>query len=86
MTFIKSFAIGMTILIVSGCGYISNPFTMNVMPTLTSEVVASKSEECIKKNGIPDPYPPKKPQVVFCKTKSVLPPGYVSPVPYVKVI
>lgn len=86
MTLIKSFVIGITILKVSGCGYISNPFTMNVMPILSPEVVASKSEECIRKNTIPEPYPPDKPQIVLCKTKSVLPPGYVSPVPYVRVI
>lgn len=59
---------------------------MNVMPTLTPEVIAQKSDECVKKNLIPEPYPADKPQVVLCKTKSVLPPGYVSPVPYVKVL
>lgn len=73
-------------LMFTSCGYVSNPFTMNVMPTLTPEVIAQKSDECLKKNGIPEPYPPDKPQIVQCKTKSVLPPGYVSPVPYVKVI
>lgn len=78
--------VGISILVLCGCGVISNPFTMNVMPTLTQEVIAAKSEECNKKRGIPESYPPKKPQVVFCKTKSVLPPGYVSPVPCVKVI
>lgn len=74
------------LLLLSACGYIENPFTMNVMPTLTPEVIAQKSDECVKKNGIPEPYPADKPQVVLCKTKSVLPPGYVSPVPYVKVL
>ena len=78
--------IGISISILCGCGVISNPFTVNVMPTLTPEIISAKSEECNKKNGIPEPYPPAKPQVVFCKTKSVLPPGYVSPVPYVRVI
>lgn len=75
-----------SIFLLGGCGSISNPFTMNVMPTLSPEIIAIKSEECIKKNGIPEPYPQEKPQIVLCKTKSVLPPGYVSPVPYVRVI
>lgn len=69
----------------SGCGHVSNPFTMNVMPTLTPEEVATKSAAC-SKNTTARPYPPEKPQVVFCDTKTVLPPGYVSPVPYVKVL
>lgn len=75
-----------SILLLSGCSSIENPFTMNVMPTLAPEVITAKSEECNKKNGVPEPYPPEKPQVVLCKTKSVLPPGYVSPVPYVRVL
>ena len=74
------------LLSLGGCSSFQNPFTMNVMPTLSPEVIAQKSEECVKKNGIPEPYPPDKPQIVMCKTKSVLPPGYVSPVPYVKVL
>lgn len=65
----------------TGCASIDNPFTMNVMPTLSPEVVASKSAECVKKNLTPEPYPPANPQVVLCHTKSVLPPGYVSPAP-----
>ncbi len=70
----------------SGCSSIQNPFTMNVMPTLTPEVIAEKTDDCLKKNSIPESYPPEKPQIVLCKTKSVLPPGYVSPVPYVRVL
>lgn len=73
-------------LMLTGCAQISNPFTMNVMPTLSPEVVADQSAQCVKKNAIPNPYPPANPQVVLCKTKSVLPPGYVSPVPYVRVL
>lgn len=72
-------------LILGGCGHISNPFTMNVMPTLTPEEVATKSAVC-SKNTTARPYPPEKPQVVFCDTKTVLPPGYVSPAPYVRVL
>lgn len=75
-----------SILMLSGCSSIQNPFTMNVMPTLTPEGIAAKSDDCVKLNGIPEPYPPNRAQIVLCKTKSVLPPGYVSPVPYVRVI
>ena len=83
---IRHYNVTIAALLLTGCGYISNPFTMNVMPTLSPEVIAQKSDECIKKNGIPEPYPPDKSQIVLCKSKSVLPPGYVSPVPYVKVL
>lgn len=75
-----------TAICITACSSMSNPFTMNVMPTLTPEVITQRSDDCVKKNGIPEPYPVDKPQIVLCKTKSVLPPGYVSPVPYVKVI
>ena len=82
----KKVALFAPLLLLSACSSFQNPFTMNVMPTLTPEVIAQKSDECVKKNLIPEPYPADKPQVVLCKTKSVLPPGYVSPVPYVKVL
>lgn len=67
-------------LMLTGCASIENPLTMNVMPTLSPDVVATRSAAC-PKNTTPRPYPPAKPQVVFCDAKSVLPPGYVRPAP-----
>lgn len=67
-------------LMLTGCASIDNPFTMNVMPTLSPDVVATKAAAC-PANTTARPYPPGKPQVVFCDTKSVLPKGYVRPAP-----
>lgn len=73
--------IAVAVLALSGCANISNPLTMNVVPPLTEAQLQDQIADCKAKKLIPDPYPPTKPQVVFCKVPSVLPPGYVSPAP-----
>lgn len=76
-------------LMLSGCASYNNLVnipTMNVTPPLTPAALQTGIDKCRAKKLIPDPYPIDKPQVVFCKIPSVLPPGYVSPVPYVRVI
>lgn len=68
-------------LMLGGCASIQNPLTMNVTPPLTEAKLQEGIDHCKAKKLIPNPYPAEKPQVVFCKIPSVLPPGYVRPAP-----
>jgi len=77
------------LLTLTGCASYNNLVnipTMNVVPPLTPTALEAGIAQCKAKKLIPDPYPIDKPQVVFCKVPSVLPPGYVSPVPYVRIL
>lgn len=77
------------IVLLNGCASYQNLAdipNMNVVPQLTDAQLAEKVAGCKAKKLIPEPYPPTKPQIVLCKVPSVLPPGYVSPVPYVRIL